>query len=78
MGITGTTQDGKLILDQPVSLPDGTRVRVDISPIEGIRRGSPAALLSLAGTLTDEEAEAILKAVEESRRIDPGLWNGEE
>lgn len=39
------------------------------------RKNSPQAWLLLAGTLTDEEAEAILEAVNtESRRVEPELF----
>jgi hypothetical protein len=67
---------GKMIdLDEPVSLPDGTRVTVDITP-EGLpRRGSPAAVLRLAGTLQPEEADSILHAAQECRRVDDELWD---
>ncbi|MCS7208127.1 MAG: hypothetical protein NZ874_00995 [Fimbriimonadales bacterium] len=39
------------------------------------RKNSPQAWLLLAGTLTDEEAEAILEAVRtESRRVEPEMF----
>lgn len=75
MGIMGTAQGGKILLDEPLPLPDGTRVHVDVSPV-ALRKGSPASVLGLAGTLSDEEADTILKAVQECRRVDPALWNG--
>jgi hypothetical protein len=37
-------------------------------------KGSPKAILRLAGTLSYEEGEAILQVVQESRRIDWELW----
>ncbi len=49
--------------------------RARLAP-EMARRGSPDSILRLAGTLTEDEAERILKAAEECRRIDPALWNG--
>jgi hypothetical protein len=76
MDITGTTHGNQINLDQPLSYPDGTRVRVDVTPINSPRRGSPASILDLAGTLSDAEADAILKGAQESRRVDPSLWNG--
>lgn len=76
MDIMGTAQGRKILLDEPLPLPDGTRVRVDVSPVTSPRKGSPASVLRLAGTLSDDEAESILKTAQECRRIDPALWNG--
>lgn len=57
-------------LEEPLPLPDGTQVEVTVKPL-GVRKNSPKAWLQLAGTLTDEEAEAIMKVVrEEVRRIE--------
>lgn len=75
MGVIGTAQGSQIILDEPLPLPAGTRVRVDVSPVASPHKGSPAALMRLAGTLTNEEAEAILNAAQECRRIDPALWD---
>ncbi len=61
-------------LEDGPDLPDGTEVQVEIRPTNGVRRGSPAAVLRLAGTLSDAEAEAIDQAARECRRIDPTLW----
>ena len=58
-------------------LADGTRVRVNIAPEGRPRKGSPQAILELAGTLQPEEAEAILKAAGECRTVDPSLWGRE-
>ena len=67
---------GQIIdLDEPVSLPDGTRVTVQISPESSPPRGSPAAVLTLAGTLAPEEADAILGAARRCRRVDEALWD---
>ena len=71
----GRIQNGVLVLDDGPDLPDGTIVQVDIRPTNGLRRGSPAALLRLAGTLTDAEADSILDTAQECRRIDRTLWN---
>ncbi len=65
-------------LDEELPFEDGTRVEVVViaaTPKTKPRKGSPQAVLQLlAGTLTDEEAEAILKAAQECRRIDWELW----
>jgi len=79
MGFKGTVK-GKIIeLDEPIPLPEGTRVEVTVKPV-GLRKGSPQLILqTLAGTLTDEEAEAIMKVVrEELRRIEWELWEDKE
>jgi len=67
MGFKGTVK-GKIIeLDEPIPLPEGTRVEVTVKPV-GLRKGSPQLILqTLAGTLTDEEAEAIMKVVRGGR-----------
>jgi len=68
-------------LDEPLALPEGTRVHLEIVGIGDppLPKGSPQLVLQLlAGTLTEEEAEAIRKFVyEEIRRIDPELWQQE-
>jgi hypothetical protein len=76
MDIMGTAQGTQILLDEPLPFPAGTRVRVDVSLIGSPRRGSPASLLRLAGTLTNDEADALLKTAQECRRIDPALWGG--
>lgn len=74
MGYRGTVK-GKIIeLDEPLPLAEGTRVDVSVTPQQGPRKGSPKAVLELAGTLTHEEAELIRRAVSEIRQIDEGLW----
>jgi hypothetical protein len=79
MCLMGTIKDGKLVLDEPAALPDGTRVQVAISPVPDAestpRKGSPEAILRLAGTITQEEAEHFLRVSEECRRIDADLWD---
>jgi hypothetical protein len=70
----GRIQNGAVVLDVRPDLPDGTEVQVDIRPANGVRRGSPAALLRLAGTLSDAEADAIDRTARECRQIDRSLW----
>ncbi len=57
-----------------------TQVRSNIDAYEYIhelpeaQKGSPKAVLQLAGTLSPEEAEAILQAAQIARRIDWQMW----
>jgi hypothetical protein len=74
MTFTGIARGSKIELDGSVPFPDGTRVTVDISAESVPPKSSPAAILQLAGTLTDEEAEAIDAAARLCRRIDDRLW----
>jgi len=46
---------------------------VNVEAEQHPRKGSPRAVLALAGTLTPEEADAILDASQECRRIDESL-----
>ena len=74
MGCKGTAK-GKLIeLEEPLPFADGTRVEVTVTPVPQPRKGSPQAVLQLVGTLTPEEADAILQAAQACRRIDWDLW----
>ena len=63
----GTVRGNQIELDGPVALPTGTRVDVEITPESAVRKGSPEAVLRLAGTLTDQEAEAILAGARSCR-----------
>jgi len=72
--VKGTVR-GKLIeLDEPLPLAEGTRVEVTVTPETKPRKGSPEAVLQLAGTLTPEEAEIIMQGVQAVRQIDWELW----
>ncbi|CUU35835.1 hypothetical protein GXSOP10_1225 [Armatimonadetes bacterium GXS] len=74
MIVKGTVR-GKLIeLDEPLPLAEGTRVEVTVTPETKPRKGSPEAVLQLAGTLTPEEAEIIMQGVQAVRQIDWELW----
>jgi len=70
----GTVKGNVIELDKPLPFAEGTRVEVAVTPEPKPRKGSPKAVLQLAGTLTDEDAEAILKAAQECRRVDRELW----
>ena len=75
MGYKGTVKGQVIELDEPIPFADGTRVEVTVTSEPKARKNSPQAWLQLAGTLTDEEAEAILKVVREQvRRIDWEMW----
>ncbi len=77
----------KLAADLPLALegaplpelPD--QAQPDMAVYEHIRdlppeqKGSPQAVLQLAGTLSVEEAEAILQAAQSARRIDWEMWD---
>jgi hypothetical protein len=77
----GTVRGSVIELDELLALPEGTRVHLEIVGIGDppLPKGSPQLVLQLlAGTLTEEEAEAIRRFVyEEMRRIDPELWQQE-
>ena len=75
MGYKGTIKGNVIELDEPLPLVEGTRVEVTVTPEREPRKNSPQAWLQLVGTLSEEEAEAILKVVREQvRRIDWELW----
>lgn len=75
MTYKGVARGRTIDLDEPVSLPEGTRVTVSIAADHSPRRGSPAAVLKMAGTLTIDEAESILHAAQSCRRVDESFWN---
>ena len=70
----GIVEGNRIELDEPLPFANGTRVRVEVALREEPRKGSPAALLRLVGTLTTEEATAILEGAQECRRVDKSLW----
>jgi hypothetical protein len=74
MDYSGTVHGNRIDLDETVPLRDGTRVRVEVREENGVRRGSPEAVLKLVGTLTPQEAEDIRAAAQSIRKIDPELW----
>lgn len=81
MAIKGTVRGSVIELDEPLVLPEGTRVYIEVVGIGDppLPKGSPQLVLQLlAGTLEPEDAEAIRKFVyEELRRIDPEIWEQE-
>lgn len=48
-----------------------------IDEVPEAQKGSPKAVLQLAGTLALDEAEAILQAAQTTRRIDWEMWEGD-
>jgi hypothetical protein len=74
MGYTGVLEGNQIKLDQKPSIPDGTRVHVEIREEVSPRRGSPAAVLRLVGSLSASEADTLMAASLECRRIDADLW----
>ncbi len=74
MSYSGTVKNGGLELDQPIELASGTRVQIEVEPVAP-ERGSAKALLQIAGRLPVDEAEAILAAAQECRKVDPKLWD---
>jgi hypothetical protein len=73
----GTIKEGRLELDGPIALTSGTRVEVHLEPAAVPRKGSAQALLQIAGRLPVDEANAILAAAQECRRVDTGMWTSE-
>jgi hypothetical protein len=73
----GTVRGSVIELDEPLVLPEGTRVHLEIVGIGDppLPKGLPQLVLQLlAGTLTEEEAEAIRQAIAEMRRADLEFW----
>ncbi|MBX7244642.1 MAG: hypothetical protein K1X53_04035 [Candidatus Sumerlaeaceae bacterium] len=66
MTLKGIIHGNVIELDESVPLPDGTGVEVTVSALD-VRRGSPFAILALAGTLTADEANAIRAAARSDR-----------
>ena len=52
----------------------GVDAQKSVDELDGKQKGSPQAVLQLAGTLPPEEAEVILQAAQECRQIDWELW----
>lgn len=74
MGYSGVVRGRQIELDVAPPMPDGTRVRISITSEPAPPRGSPSAVLRLVDTLTATEANALIAASRECRRVDAGLW----
>ncbi len=59
MTIDGTVQNGAIVLDGKLRVPDGTRVRV-IVPEENAHKPTLLGLLELAGTVNDLPSDMAL------------------
>jgi hypothetical protein len=70
MDYKGTAKGRVIELEEPLPFPDGIQVEVTVTPVPKPRKGSPKAVLQLAGTLTPAEAEAILQAAQACCRLD--------
>ena len=77
MNYRGVIRGKSIELEEKPPLAEGTPVEVTLVPAKKPRRGSPRSVLQLAGTLSQEEADAILQAAEECRKVDPELWQGQ-
>ena len=74
MGYKGTIKGNVIELDDPIPFTDGTRVEITMILDTKLRKGSPKAILQMAGALSHGESEAILKTSQECRYIDRELW----
>jgi hypothetical protein len=71
--------DGKVIVpDDRPELPINQRLRLTVEPLENGTppNGTPGIeLLRFAGTLSDEDAQAMKRAIEEDcEQVDPDAW----
>lgn len=71
----GRLHGRRIELDETPAIPEGSRVRVNLLLEAGSLRSSPEAVLRLAGTLSDAEAETILRGSQECRQVDASLWS---
>ena len=49
MSLEGRVQDGTVVFNQPLLLPEGTRVRVELLPAEKVKGGNRQSLLERLG-----------------------------
>jgi hypothetical protein len=75
MAYKGTVKGQIIELDDPLPWADGTRVDLTVTPESAPRKNSPQAWLELVGTLSEEEADAMLLEVQKHmRRIEWEMW----
>ena len=75
MAYKGTVKGQIIELDDPLPWADGTRVDLTVTPESAPRKNSPQAWLQLVGTLSEEEADAMLTAVQNQMRcIEWEMW----
>jgi hypothetical protein len=69
MGYRGIVKDHVVVLDEDITLQEGTLV--EVTPVKELPSGSPAALLEVWGSdVPDEAWGAVERAVEELDRAD--------
>ncbi len=64
MTYRGIVRGNTIELENKLGLAEGTRVTVDLFPDSKPHRSSPQAVLRLAGTLSEAEAETILQGAQ--------------
>jgi hypothetical protein len=71
MTITARVRDGRLIVDEPTDLPDGTEVQLAaLDPGDGLGDAERAALHeALARSASDVEADRLVDAADVLRRL---------
>ncbi len=75
MAYKGTVKGQIIALDDPLPWADGTRVDLTVIPESRPRKNSPQAWLQLVGTLSEDEADAMLTDVQKQmRRIEWEMW----
>ena len=68
--VKGIVKNGVIVPLEELPLPDGTEVEVHIPEGALPRKGSPQALLQCAGGLTKEEADELIRIIEEAHKVD--------
>ena len=64
MGYKGVVKGNLIVLEEGIKLPEGTQV--EVTPLRGLEKGSPGALLEVWGSdVPDEIWDVVEKAVEE-------------
>lgn len=64
MGYKGVVKGNLIVLEEGIKLPEGTQV--EVTPLRGLAKGSPGALLEVWGSdVPDEIWDVVEKAVEE-------------
>ena len=58
MTYLGHVENGVVILDQPIDLPEGTRVRVELTPVTPAKSTLGQRLLDFAGKAQDLPPDA--------------------
>jgi len=72
MPYRGHIENGAIVLDEPIALPNGTEVTVVAAEPEPGEAGR--ALLELAGLFSPSDLAEIEEAVSDCRKIDSDGW----